>query len=324
MKGKNGTVKPLNLIFGTVGVLFIVVILGFILDSTGVIKLSPQTVAPAGTVQGSSQQPNSGAPNTPGSATTISVAGVDAQTNAVVGTTSYIGISNQGLTTGVTTSAPAVSANILLVNSTGSYHSAFLADVIPSYAYSKNIPMAKNASVTLAVYNTAKGAMTNGGGATNQSVSTGSNPTMELDITGSALASTQDMVCVLEGSDTSKINKLVLNGFGATLLGTSKPSSYTLNATTSGVWVYSVPAVTDASLRVGSIYAESKTGQSMAGKMFKINCQTSENFIDSSATSSTVNTYAKLIAQPNVYYGIEDSTGTSKSIASYSFVGFFT
>lgn len=259
------------------------------------------------------------------SSTTMSLSGYDAQaTGTAVGITSYTGVNGQPLSTGVTSVAQGQSLNLLLVNNT-QYHNGFVALSVPATTnLIKATPMNKNASLTIAVYNTAKTAMTNGGGATNQSVSTGSAPTMELDLTGTSLASTQDMICILEGSDNTKINNLVLNGFGATFIGTAKPSAYTLGATTSSVWVYKVPAISDASLRVGSIYAESKSGQSMAGKYFKFTCLTQEYFIDGNANANTVNPYATKVGEPNVYYGTEDSQGTAKNMATYSFTGYFT
>jgi len=266
----------------------------------------------------------SGVNNIVTSATTLSLTGYDSQaTGTVVGATSYVGIADQPLATGVTSVSQGNALTILLVNNSN-YHNAFFKKTVPATTtLSVATGMNKNASLTIAVYNTAKAAMDNNGGATNQTVSTGSAPTMELDLTGTSQASTQDMVCILEGSDTSKINKLELNGFGASFIGTAKPASYTLAGATSGVWVYNVPAISDASLRVGSIYAESKTGQDMSGAYFKLVCITKEYFLDSYATATTVNAFASKVGEPNVFYGIEDSQGTAKNMGRYAFTGYF-
>ena len=259
------------------------------------------------------------------SSTALTLTGYDAQASGTqVSTVSNVGVNNGQLTTGITTASQGDALVILMTNSSNAYHAAFEKQTVPAATtYNHVVPMNKNATVTIAAYNTAKGAMTAGGGATNQSVTTGSAPTMELDLTGSSLASTQDMICILEASDTTSTNKLTLNGFGATFIGTAKPSSYTLAGGSSGVWVYSVPAINDASLRVGSVYAESKSGQDMSGDYWKISCRTKEYFVDSNANAQTVNPYAQKVAEPNVYYGIEDSQGTSKSIGIYTATYYF-
>lgn len=267
---------------------------------------------------------NAGTNNIVTSSTTLSLSAYDAQASGTsVGVASTVGVDGQPLASGVTSVSQGSKLVALLTNSTA-YHTALFTGTVPATTNMiKSVPLNKNASLTIAVYNNAKAAMSNGVGATNQSVTTGSAPTMELDLTGTSLASTQDMICILEGSDTSKINKLELNGFSASFIGTSKPSSYTLAGGSSGVWVYKVPAITDASLRVGSIYAESKQGQDMSGKYFILTCKTSEYFNDANANANTVNAYAQKVAEPNIYYGIEDSQGTAKSMASYTFTGYF-
>ena len=139
---------------------------------------------------------------------------------------------------------------------------------------------------------------------------------------GRAFRKDNNLICVLDGN-SRKIDSMELNGFGATFLGTSKPSSYTLAGGSSGVWVYSLPAITDASLRVGSLYVGLKAGQAATGTQWGISCMSKENFIDTTANSYTVNAFAQKVAEPNIYFGIEDSSGTSKSLIKFSFIDTF-
>jgi hypothetical protein len=246
------------------------------------------------------------------SAATMSFVGTDklSQGTAVSGT-QWVSInSKNSYKASVTSASPYDTVNVLFVNNTA-YHNV----LIENYKLNGNIAPAievkalGNASITMTVFNTNNQVMDANGASTNQSASTGGSYNMQIRLDGQDKKSTQGMLCILESSDGTKADKMTLNGFGATFLNSNKPASYSLIGSTSAIWVYDVPAIEGAVSPTGTIGITSKTGQDLSGTSFQITCRTKEYFVD--ATSG------------EVVYGIEDSTGTAKSMASYSFKDYF-
>ena len=112
------------------------------------------------------------------------------------------------------------------------------------------------------------------------------------------------MIVILEASDGTKVDKLTLSGTGVEYLGMAKPSSYSLAGSSSQVWVYKVPAIEGAVSVNYVVGALSKTAQDTSGTYWKFTARTKENFIDS--------------VTGKVAFDIEDSLGTSQSLATYS------
>jgi hypothetical protein len=247
------------------------------------------------------------------SSTALSYAGVDALSpGTTVGSISYTSVNGGPFVTGITTASQGDTLAILLVNGT-TYHSVSIpsntvpagktTDVITANFYA-------NASVSITVFNTNGVAITNNGGATNQTVATGGAYNMNVRLDGQDKKSTQDMRCVLESSDGSKADTVTLSGLGASYIGMAKPSSYTLAGANSQVWVYDISPITGATSSSGTIAVTSKTSQSLTGTKVIMQCFTKEYYIDSTTGK--------------VAYGMEDSLGNLKSWASYKFTVYFT
>jgi len=199
--------------------------------------------------------------------------------------------------------------DLLFTNAT--YHSVYVPGYVAPQGTTASLEqqLLGNASVTIRVFNTDTQRMTDGGGV-NQSVATGGSYNLNVFMDGQDLKGTGDMMCILEGSDSNKIQKLTLSGGGATFVGQQKPASYSLLGTSSGLWVYDVSAVDGATSTQFTLGVQSKSGQSISGEQFKIDCLTKEHFIDP--------------VTGNVAQGVEDSNGVRKSLAEYSFTGSFT
>lgn len=265
-----------------------------------------QQAAPATTPQGS------GTNYIVTTATTLSFSAVDALSpGTAVTNTVWAAVNGAPFKSGVTSVNPGDKLEILLVNAT-TYHNVYIqSHVVPSTTV--DIQPANfygNASASLTLFNNNNVAMTNGGGATNQTVASGGAYNMKVRIDGQDKKSTQAMRCILEASDGTKADTMTLSGLGAKYVGMAKPSSYTLAATTSQVWVYDVDAVVGAVAPEGTVSITSKTAQSLAGTYFKITCKTKEHFLDANTGK--------------VAFDIENSLGTSQSLASYTFTGYFT
>lgn len=294
-----------------VWIVIAVIVLGYFAVQGGWFKPAAQTTTTqTGNVPAAGTAPGGSTIIT--TATTLSYVTNDAfQGGLAVSATPYVGINGASLKTGITSASVGDKLEILFVNNTN-YHNAYLKEVVVPSSSTATIPMTlkKSAAATMTMFNTNSQVMTNNGGAVNQTVTAGGAYNMKLRIDGQDKASTNDMRCVLEGSDGTKIDKLTLNGFGATYVGMAKPSSYTLSSVNSQVWVYDVPAIEGAVSPEGVIGVTTKTGQTIAGQFFKVACYTKENFIDSQSGK--------------VVYDMEDSLGVLQSLTSYTFKGYFT
>lgn len=260
---------------------------------------------------GNNASPTGGGSPIVTSATTLTFASVDALSPGTSLTgTSNIAVNGAAFKTGITSASGGDVLDVLLTNLT--YHASVIKGyIVPTSKASVVIPapMYKNASVTMTVFNTNNLAMTDGGNV-NQTVVTGGSYNLAIRIDGQDKASTGDMRCILEASDGTKAQLVTLTGLGgATYVGMSKPSSYTLGGTSAQIWVYDVPAIVGAVSPTGTISITSQTSQTLSTTYLKVACRTKENFIDSNT--------GKLA------YDIEDSLGTSKSGAQYSFTGYF-
>lgn len=244
------------------------------------------------------------------SATTLSFVSVDAlQPGTSIGGTGWVGVNAGSLKSGVTSVNPKDNLEILFVNAT-TYHNKYIPSIaVPSVtAFPLEVKALKNATVTVKVFSDENSLLDASGAATNQSITTGQSVNMELKLLGTDKTSTQDMVCILEGNGTS-VDKMTLSGSGASYKGMSKPSSYSLIGSESQIWVYDVTPVEGSVTKVFTIGVQSKTSKDPSASQWKITCNTKEYFIDS--------------VTGKVAYDIEDSSGTAKSMASYSFTDYF-
>lgn len=237
------------------------------------------------------------------SSTALTFSAVDkGNAGTAVGTTNQIRVNTAPYTTGITTASQGDSLKVLMVNNTG-YHNGYVEHVVAGKTTDSVVgQLNKNASITITVFNQNNNVMdtTN----YNQTVATGGSYTLAVAVDGQDKASTQDMVCILDESATSKTDKVQLTGLGAVSAGTAVPKWYSLQGATSAVWVYNVAPISGAGRNTGSIIVQSASGQSLAGTSLKLTCATKEYFLDS---------YTGEVA-----YDVADSQGTAKYMASYT------
>lgn len=246
------------------------------------------------------------------SATTFGPVLIDALSPGTsVSGTNYVGVDGGSLKTGVTSVSGGQKLELLVSNGT-TYHNAYVPTLtVPSATtFYPEVKLKGNATITMTVFNTNNVVMDADGAATNQTVASGGAYNLQIRLDGQDKKSTQDMVCILESNNNTAMDKMTLSGLGASYVGMSKPSSYSLLGSNSAIWVYSVPAIEGAVSPTGTIGIQSKAGKTLAGSEFKITCRTKEYFIDS--------------ITGKVVYDIEDSSGTAKSMATYSFADYFT
>lgn len=212
------------------------------------------------------------------------------------------------VTSGTTEITPADTLVLLVSNST--YHAAKVDQfTVKVNSFPIGVAMNKNASVTMTAINSNNVVM-NGGAATNQTVAAGDSPTITLKMKGTAKASTQDMICILDES-----NKTAVDGSkGITLSGATPvtiPMNFYSNGANSYLQAVSVAALTSGNEVISTLQVngDTNTGKTLAGSNIKITCYTKENFVDSNT--------GKLA------FDIQDSTGALQSIASYTTTLYF-
>lgn len=243
--------------------------------------------------------------------TTVVTAGVTyspvltdkANVGTTVGGTKYISVNDAPYQTGLTSFNAKDNLKVLIVNGT-TYHNAVTSSIIPAGVTSiyPSVTFNKNATVTMTVYDQFT-LLDAAGAAANATIASGETKNLDVYLQGTSDQSTQDMVCVVETSDNTKVEEITLSG--ATKTSRGKPSSYTLMGTSSAVWVYDMAPITDSAKVQHTLTIKSKSGQDASGTQYKIACMTKENFLDSKTGA--------------ISYDIEDSQGVAKSMATYSF-----
>jgi len=266
----------------------------------------------------------------------IQVAGVDKQQTGTTVTSNPAKASTGGgafatITLGTTTTVPGQTLDLFLTNGT-SYHTAYYGkdiqgdanvqqstssiSVTPS-TFPITVVYNKNATVTENIFNTLGVAITNGGGATNQTNNgNGASYTLKDSMSGTSLQSTQDMKCIVEltagvnASTTPAGVTLSLNGNSIPVVSTSIPAWYTPVGTNSRVWIFDVAplssaAQVDYSLGLNAL----STGSFTAGNRAIKTCYTKEYFIDPNSGQVT--------------YDVADSNNVVQSIAKYAYTVYF-
>ena len=288
----------------------ILVILGIIV-SIGMIKTQFFTTEPvASPTEQAVQGQSTGATTIVTTNPTVSFTAVDAQSTGTAVTFTLqqkvAGGAWGTATSGTTTAVPGQSIEFLVTNNT-IYHNAYVPAInVAPGSFPKTVLMNKNASVTESIYNTVGVVTTNGGGATNQTaLGNGKTYNLKDEMTGSAQASTQDMVCVIEltsGVNASTSPQGVVYGLN-TLISTGTPAWYTPVGTSSRVWLFEQAAISSGSMITNNIQLNSLTTGALSGRMIKT-CYTKENFIDTNKGSS---------------YDVADSLNVVKSMGQYAY-----
>ena len=197
-----------------------------------------------------------------------------------------------------------------IANSSGYHDQIFGPVVVSGTNYPLTMALKQNSTMSLRVFNTNNALLSNGaGGATNQTMTTGSSANLITYMDGVALQSTQDMVCILEASNGNLVDTLTLSGFGAKYQGRSKPSSYTLAGANSAIWVYEVDAVEGAVSPQGTIGVTSRSNQGTSASYMIIECRSKEHFVDPT--------------DGQLRYDIEDSLGVARNLARYIYTVYF-
>jgi len=248
---------------------------------------------------------------------TISFAATDAQTpGTTVGFTTQMKVGGgnwQTATSGTTTAVPGQSIEFLLTNNT-QYHNAYISAVsVTPGSFPKAVNMNKNASVSESIYSTTGVVMSNGIGTSNQSQKgNGVSYNLKDEMTGTAQASTQDMVCIIEltsGVNASTSPQGVTYGSYA-LVGTATPAWYSPVGVNSRVWIFEQPAITTGSTVTNNIQINTlSTGKLCDLSRMVKTCYTKENFIDSNK---------------GYVYDVADSANTVKSMNQYTYTVYFT
>jgi hypothetical protein len=204
------------------------------------------------------------------------------------------------------TNAPVNSKETFFLQNATTYHSGVTTEqtigcISP---FKVQLNLLANTTLTIKVKNPdTNSAMNQNGGASNATVTSGASLTMPLTLNAEDQKGTQKMRCVLETNATSKVSKMTLDGFGA-VSGASVPQTYSPMATSSREWAFDVNSIEGAQSQAGDIFMSPMTQQTLAGSKFKITCYTYEYFKDSTTGA--------------VVFGIEDSLGNIKSIATYN------
>jgi len=213
---------------------------------------------------------------------------------------------------GSDTAVPGQTLSLLLVNNT-LYHNAKVDPFkVESTSFPVTVYLNKNASVTENIYNTVGLVMTNGGGATNQTaLGNGATYNFKDSMSGTSLASTQDMICVVEVEEGANVSTTAgVTYDGKAPISTAKPSWYTLLGSGSNVYLFEVPALdSGAEVTRNLQIVNSATKCFSPLKSVKKTCYTKEYFIDSNSGK--------------IVYDVADSDGNLKSMAQYSYRFYF-
>lgn len=243
--------------------------------------------------------------------TTITLSAVDAaQPGVLTGGTTKVSVDGTAYVTDdfSISASPNQVLNVLVVNGT-TYHNQVVQNYKVPASPTASVEAKLNANATsiqMTVFNSNSVALTNGGGAVNETVATGQARSLNMRIDGQDKTSTQDMRCILEATDSSKANLLQLTNFpGVAKVDTGKPNWYTLAGASSGVWVYDISAITGVTSATGTLSYTSQSGQSMANTKAIVDCYTKEWFLDTN--------------DGTVKFGVEDSLQNLKSMAHYKF-----
>jgi hypothetical protein len=217
---------------------------------------------------------------------------------------------------GTDTAVVGQTVGLLAINNT-QYHNAYLAPfTVASNSFPVSMKFNKNATVTENMYPSTGGtAYTNavGGFVTNiTALGAGTPYTIKDDMNANALTSTQDLVCLIEIRNGTALSSGTPYGVtldGANPFSTSKPSFYTLNSSTSAVFLFNVAAMSDSIIKSHTITVNTASNKAIAASAGDVpflikTCYTKEWFLDPSGVPT---------------YDYVDTYGALKSIAQYRY-----
>jgi hypothetical protein len=146
------------------------------------------------------------------------------------------------------------------------------------------------------IYNSGNSLLTDSAaGGTNQSAIT-TSADLEMRIAIDQDKSSGDMVIVVEGTNTTQIDRLIISGFpGVTKV--SVPDFYSVAAAGSVVEAYQISPINDGSTATGFLKISAESGQTVDKTAVYVTGYIPQAFVDDDGTYKT---------------GIEDSDGTTK------------
>ncbi|CAK0757031.1 hypothetical protein CCP1ISM_60046 [Azospirillaceae bacterium] len=250
----------------------------------------------------------------------ITVTAVDGQATgsavAVSAQAAFDGGSYKSITLGSDTAVPGQTLAMLLTNNTQYHNKKVDAFTVATTSFPVTVLFNKNASVTENIFNTVGLVITTGGGAgatTENQTALGNGATYNWKdcMSGTALASTQDMVCIIEvsvGSNVSTTSGVTYDGKAPS--STSKPTWYTVAGTNSNVYLFDIPALASGAEVCRNIQLVNKaTGSFPGGSHVVKTCYTKEYFKDPNSGA--------------IVYDVADSNGLLKSMAHYTYDSYF-
>jgi hypothetical protein len=167
----------------------------------------------------------------------------------------------------------------------------------------------RNTSGAFTIYNSGNSQLTDAaaGGATNQSsfgaAGGGSAVDLEMRISTDNDKSTGDMVIVVEATNTTQVDRLVLSGFpGVTKV--AVPKFYVVQAAGSVVEAYQISPVSDGATATGFLKISAESGQTVDKTAVYVTGYIPNGFVDDDGTFKV---------------GIEDSDGTQKSLFDFDY-----
>ena len=148
---------------------------------------------------------------------------------------------------------------------------------------------------TFRIFNTNNQLVTDAaaGGATNQS-SSASPINMDIRVDGTVDESTGDLIVVIEATNTTQVDNIVLSGLGGAS-SVAVPEFYSATAAGSIVKAFSVPEVLDGASVSGTLTVSPESGQTIDATSVYVTAYSQEWFVD---------------VDGEFVYGVEDSDGT--------------
>jgi hypothetical protein len=161
----------------------------------------------------------------------------------------------------------------------------------------------RNTSGAFTIYNSGNSQLTDSAaGGTNQSAIS-SSADLEMRIATDNDKSTGDMIIVVEATNTTQVDRLILSGFpGVTKV--AVPKFYTVQAAGSVVEAYQISPVSDGATATGFLKISAESGQTVDKTAVYVTGYIPNCFVDDDGTFKC---------------GVEDSDGTQKRLFEFDY-----
>lgn len=202
------------------------------------------------------------------------------------------------------TTAPGISPGdviSILVNGTQFHNSDVITKTVPQASTLLiTVPMKSNASTAgsggFTVFSTNNVALTNGGGAQNQTALGAGLPyTFQYRFDVGSNVATNPLRCIL-GANTTKVSTMGITGLpsSATVSGAGVPNWYTKMGPADLYWIVDTDSIEGTSgnaiSQFGAISVNPTSGSSLANSRFVVDCYSKETFVDTNDPAGIVKT----------------------------------